>query len=230
MCHVSIASPPFGASAPSTTASAVSRSWTFDVERHELVDDPRVVALAPRRRRARRSARSACESSHGVPGMFPTLTWCASSAAAASNSSVARRVGRRAPLVVRVEEPVHQELELEVLEAVRRRGSASSRSSERVSSTCSRSACQSPMPAEADARRLRAAVARSRTGSTRGRRAPRPGRRSSSRARAGRTPAIARNANALRTSLRQLESAQLKRLSCARQSRPRRCAQWRLTT
>ena len=29
MCHVSIASPPFGAFAPSTMASAVSRDCTF---------------------------------------------------------------------------------------------------------------------------------------------------------------------------------------------------------
>ena len=121
-CHVSIARPPLGASAPSTTASAVSSVVDVDVVGHELVDDLRVVCGAasahssPKRSVIRRS-------SHGVPAMLPTLMWWAGSAAAASNSS-ARSRRRDAALVGRVEEPVAsgtraREVEPVVVEDVR---------------------------------------------------------------------------------------------------------------
>ena len=44
--------------------------------------------------------------------------WCAGSSAAASKSSARRLVGCLPALVIRIEEPVAEELELELIEAV----------------------------------------------------------------------------------------------------------------
>ena len=59
-----------------------------------------------------------CGISHGVPGMLPTLMWWAPSSAAASKSSSRISSEASRPLVAGVEEPVHEELELEVAQAV----------------------------------------------------------------------------------------------------------------
>ena len=56
-------------------------------------------------------------SSHGVPGMLPTLMWCASNVAAMSNSSPSPPIGLVACRAPRVDEEVGEELDLEVLEA-----------------------------------------------------------------------------------------------------------------
>ncbi len=50
--------------------------------------------------------------------MLPTLTWWASSSPAASEEQLADLVGGPAALVVLVQEPVHQELQLEMAQPV----------------------------------------------------------------------------------------------------------------
>ena len=50
--------------------------------------------------------------------MLPTLMWWASSSAGGVEEQLADLVGRLAALVVPVEEPVHEELELEVAQPV----------------------------------------------------------------------------------------------------------------
>ena len=158
MCHVSIASPPFGASAPFTTARARVEVVDVDVERHELVGDPRVARCSAASAQSSAYASISRGSSHGVPGMFPTLMWCAGSSSGGLEEqraqsgrmpAAARRSGRgttptgtraRVAEAVVVEELPHlaQRPRLEhVLEV----------------------GVPEPDPAHADARRLRAAVA-----------------------------------------------------------------------
>ena len=171
--------------APSTTASAVSRSCTFDVERHELVDHPRVVllggvgaelgvALGQPRQLARRARRCS-----------PTLMWWASSAAAASkrSSRIPSEARRRSSSGSRNQS--QQALELEVREAVlveERLHLGERARLEHVLEV----GVPDPDAREADARRVRAAVAQVEEAPLAARRAPRPGRRRSSRARRGR--------------------------------------------
>ena len=50
--------------------------------------------------------------------MLPTLMWCARQRGRRLEEQRASLVGGAAPLVVRVEEPVAEELELELVEAV----------------------------------------------------------------------------------------------------------------
>ena len=123
-----------------------------------------------------------------MPGMLPTLMWWAPSSAAASKQQLADLVGGLAARVAGIEEPVHEELELEVAQPVvvegllhLARGSASR-------ARAARSACQIPMPAEPDLAAPRRSGRPSRRGSTRARRAPRPARRPSSRGRPARRP------------------------------------------
>ena len=114
-----------------------------DVERHELVDDLRVVWPAAS---AQSSAKLSMirSSSHAVPGMLPTLMWWAGRPRPRRRAARASR-RPRAPLVAGVEEPVGQELDLEVFEAVVVEDCLIS-SSVGVSSRCSMSACHRPSP------------------------------------------------------------------------------------
>ena len=75
-----------------------------------------VCSAASAQSSAKRSV--SCGTAHGVPGMLPTLMWCAPNSAAASNQQLAGLVGGLAPRIARVDEPVHEELELEVAQAV----------------------------------------------------------------------------------------------------------------
>ena len=175
--------PPFGASGALDERERRVEVVHVHVGRHELVDHPRVVLLGRIGAELARSARSDAASSHGVPGMFADLDVVRVERGRGLEEQPRIRLGLAAALVVGSRNHSQQELELEVARGRCRRGAPSISASVRVSRTCSRSACQSPMPAEADARRLLAAVARGRTGSTRARRAPRPARTSSSRAR-----------------------------------------------
>src|SRR6476620_4613329 len=99
MCQVSMAMPPLGAPAPPTTSTAVS--IVFTVASKGMISYTTfasVCSAASAQSSAKRSVSTG--TSHAVPGMLPTLMWCASNSAAA-----------------RIDEPVHDELELEVAQA-----------------------------------------------------------------------------------------------------------------
>ena len=117
---------------------------TFDVERHELVDDLRVGVLRRVGAQLAEALRELRELGRRA-GDVADLDVVRAELGGRLEEQPRGLVGGLAALVVRVEEPVHQELELEVAQAV---------VVERllhlgrlcVSSTCSRSACQMPMP------------------------------------------------------------------------------------
>ena len=125
--------------------------------------------------------------------MFPTLTWCVGSAAAASQRRVRSRSDARRRSSSGVEEPVREELELEVAQAVlveQLRDLAECPGLEDVLEV----GVPEPDPAEADAGGLGCSDPRGRRGSTPGRSAAPRGRTSSSRARAvRRRPRAERN-------------------------------------
>ena len=117
MCQVSIATAAFGEPAPSTTARAVSRSCTFTSGRHELVDHPRAVPL--RRLGAQLGVALGQERQLARPAEdVRDLDVVGVERGGRLEQELPGRVRCLPPLVVRVEEPVEQALELEVLEPV----------------------------------------------------------------------------------------------------------------
>ena len=178
MCHVSIAIPPFGAPAPAATAIASSSVRDVRVERHDLVGDRRRVVLG------RVGAQLGEALGHLLErrrrrGDVADLDVVGLEDGGGVEEQAALPVGRGAALVAGVDEPVHEELELEVPEAgvVEDRLHLAQRVRlEHVLEV----GVPDPDAREPDLGRLLAAVAPAEQATTRGRRAPRPGRTRSS--------------------------------------------------
>ncbi len=117
MCQVSIASAPFGSVRPFDDGERGVQVVDVHVGRHELVDDPGVVVLGGVGQSSANRVGQRLQVARGA-GDVPDLDVMRGERGRRLPEKRAQLVGFPATLVGAVEEPVRQELELEVGEAV----------------------------------------------------------------------------------------------------------------